>query len=1300
MWFKKRGRIRSGDRRILKVYHIDPILENYVCVHTDVNHRKLIFLVDSGSDISLIKEDSLFYLKDIDRHDIIKIQGISEDYIEALGSLQVDLSFSNLVCDQKFILVDSDFPIPHDGIIGRDFLKKYRVSLEYGEDDYLYFRNDDLSVPIVSTPFNDRITIPSRCEVVRKINLPSSDDFVVSDTLENSQVFIARAIINQKSPFVRLINLSTSPISISVNTIRLEPLSDFHIVSQDISKRTAEVLDILKKNFPKHIHTSLRSKLNKLCVEYAQIFGLKHEPITCNNFYKQKIELVDKNPVYTPQYKLNHSQLKIIEEQVDKLLKDRIIRHSKSNYNNPIILVPKHSKNGEKWRLVVDFRNLNKKLIKDKYPLPRIDRIFDQLGHSKFFSVCDLMSGFHNIELEEDSRKYTAFTTHKGFYEFNRLPFGLAISPNSFCRMMAIAFAHLTPDIAFLYVDDIIVLGRTEEEHLNNLRKVFDVCLKHNLKLNPDKCTFFRPEVSYLGHTITANGILPDKSKFNLIRDYPTPKSSDDVKRFVAFANYYRKFVKNFAELTYHLNQLTRKNVLFKWTSIHDNAFMKIKHILCNSPLLTYPDFEQPFYLTTDASNIACGAVLSQMKDKVLKPIAFASRTFTQGEQHKSVIEKELTAIHFAVNYFKPYLFGYHFFIQTDHKPLVYLFSLKNPSSKLNRIRLDLMDFDFTIEYIKGENNPVADALSRISINTLKDKYKQVLMMTRSKTLASKSKQRQSETISVSENHDEPNIYFETNNNIIRKFPEIKFNFARNCAIIGYAMHRHKPQIITEILFKEHDIFLKDLAKINGNNKVPQREGANYEDIWIPGLNYDKSIAHVASADIEALMIRSAANPQCDNEAGQARKCITQKMAIPGNIINKNNGQIIQKILKIIYDTAVEKKLMNIKINTKDELLRNLKTNELHNYEKILNSVKIILYDSPLQIKNKKMQKDIIKNYHDSIMLSGHSGFQRLYSLLKSKYNWKNMVQNVKAFTKTCQHCQLNKPSFKILETLQLTTTPIRAFDEILIDTYGPLPSMNVDGFKYLLTMQCSLTKFIIIGPMKDKTADSIARCIFNDFVSIHGFMKSLRSDLGTEFNNDIVGCLTKFGQIGHNFSAGYRPQTIGSLERNHRRLNEFLRIYRHLDSTVNWVDLAKCFAFCYNSIPNPLLNHYSPYELVYGRKPNLPDFIKNNTIEPIYDLDHYAKELKFNLQKSNAIVKNFVEQQKIVVKRKFDEQANPINIQINDQVKLTNDAKKTKLDQLYVGPFTVTDIQGKNAIITRNNKNQKVHKNRLSKYY
>lgn len=220
------------------------------------------------------------------------------------------------------------------------------------------------------------------------------------------------------------------------------------------------------------------------------------------------------------------------------------------------------------------------------------------------------------------------------------------------------------------------------------------------------------------------------------IQEYPCPNDKESTKRFVAFANFYRKFIKNFASIAQPLNQLTRKSTIFAWKEEHEEAFLAIKKSLTEPTILAYPNLEKPFILTTDACLNGCGAVLSQIQeDGTERPISFASRSFNKYERNKPIIELELLAIFYAIMHFKPYLYGTNFLVKTDHKPLGYLFSLKNPSQRLLRIRLELEEYKFDIEYIKGSQNVVADALSRISFDEIKDcnqNTAQVRVMTRS----------------------------------------------------------------------------------------------------------------------------------------------------------------------------------------------------------------------------------------------------------------------------------------------------------------------------------------------------------------------------------------------------------------------------------------------------------------------------------------------------------------------------------------------------------------------------------------
>lgn len=357
----------------------------------------------------------------------------------------------------------------------------------------------------------------------------------------------------------------------------------------------------------------MRKKLLDLCTNYSDIFHVDGDKSSTNNFYEQSLTLSDNEPVFTKNYRLPHTQKNEIKNQVNLLLENDLIELSASAYNSPIIIVPKKSVNGtKKFRMCIDYRKLNKKIIPDKFPLPRIEEILEGLGRAKFFSIMDLHSGFLQISLSKESRPATAFSTDTGFYQWKVLPFGINIAPASFSRMMTIAFSGLPPQQAFIYMDDLIVIGISENQHLNNLKNVFDMCRKSNLKLNPDKCYFFKTEVTFLGHICTSEGLKPDPSKISTIIHYPRPQNRDEVTRFHAIANYYRRFIPNFSTISQPLTYLRKKRVAFNWTSKCEDAFNEIKAKLISAPILAYPDFTKQFRVTVDASHQGCGAVISQ----------------------------------------------------------------------------------------------------------------------------------------------------------------------------------------------------------------------------------------------------------------------------------------------------------------------------------------------------------------------------------------------------------------------------------------------------------------------------------------------------------------------------------------------------------------------------------------------------------------------------------------------------------------------------------------------------------------
>ena len=267
-----------------------------------------------------------------------------------------------------------------------------------------------------------------------------------------------------------------------------------------------------------------------------------------------------------------------------------------------------------------------------------------------------------------------------------------------------------------MYLDDIIIYGSTIEEHAKNIETVLQRLRKINLKIKPKKCHFFKNEVKYLGHTISSQGLSPDPDKYETVKNWPTPKTTKEVQSFLGLTSYYRRFIKNFAEIARPLYRLTEKNVNFNWDEHCQIAFQTLKEKMINPPLLAYPNFSNPFLLQTDASDKALGAVLMN-HDK--HPVAFISRKLKQYEVRYSVTDKELLAIVWAVKKLENYLLGQKFCIETDHKALEWLLKMSTPNSRQTKFRLKLEEYDFTIKYIKGKTNVVADALSRVELDSV-----------------------------------------------------------------------------------------------------------------------------------------------------------------------------------------------------------------------------------------------------------------------------------------------------------------------------------------------------------------------------------------------------------------------------------------------------------------------------------------------------------------------------------------------------------------------------------------------------
>ncbi|CAH9076112.1 unnamed protein product [Cuscuta epithymum] len=400
------------------------------------------------------------------------------------------------------------------------------------------------------------------------------------------------------------------------------------------------------------------------------------------------------------------TELKELHKQLQELLEKGFIRPSFSPWGAPVLFVKK--KDGS-MRLCIDYRELNKVTIKNRYPLPRIDDLFDQLKGATTFSKIDLRSGYHQLRVKNEDIPKTAFRSRYGHYEFVVMPFGLTNAPAVFMDLMNRVFSEYLDKFVIVFIDDILVYSKSKEEHEGHLRVVLRTLREHKLYAKFSKCEFWLGQVAFLGHVISKEGIAVDASKISAVRDWVRPMNASEVRSFLGLAGYYRKFVEGFSKIALPLTTLTRKGKRFEWTDRCEESFQKIKECLTSAPVLALPEGTGEFVIYCDASKMGLGAVLMQ-NDRV---IAFASRQLKDYEQNYPTHDLELAAVIHALKIWRHYLYGVQCKIYTDHQSLKYIFTQKELNMRQRRWLELVKDYDCEILYHPGKANRVADALSR-----------------------------------------------------------------------------------------------------------------------------------------------------------------------------------------------------------------------------------------------------------------------------------------------------------------------------------------------------------------------------------------------------------------------------------------------------------------------------------------------------------------------------------------------------------------------------------------------------------
>ncbi|CAB0041212.1 unnamed protein product [Trichogramma brassicae] len=912
------------------------------------------FLIDTGSDLNLLRISSLRTGERINQSRIFSLSGISDGVVKTLRRVAISIGDTPCIMD----LVPENFPIKWDGILGVEFLRAQRATLSFNYNELILNGVELSRIPLIE---HATYFLPARTKtlVTIKISNPDQDGGYIPKINTGEGILAGECLLKTTANTAKLfmINTTNQDVNLTVPPVTVQPFitpsrkirharSEAAGTGQDPERERITAimasLDLTELN-DEEIH-----EIKKFVEKFPRQFHVPGDKLSLTREATHRILTHDDIPVNVKQYRHPPQLREEIDNQIKELLEQDIIEESESPYNSPLWIVPKKAgPNGtRKWRLVIDFRALNEKTIASAYPLPNITEILDQLGRSKYFSTLDLQSGFYQVEIDPKDAPKTAFSTPFQHLQYKRMAMGLKGSPGTFQALMNKVLTGLQGVELFIYMDDIVVYASSLSEHREKMNKLFGRLRTANLTVRPDKCFFLRKKRHSSGISYRKKGANRSRGKRS-------------------------------------------KRSLSK----------PFKRLLSAAPLLQYPNFNEPFLVTTDASDYAVGAVLSQGKIGSDLSVAYVSRTLIDAEVNYSTTEKELLAIVYAVQYFRPYLFGRKFKIITDHKPLVWLHNLKNPTSRLARWRERLHDYDYEIIHKSGKINLNADALSR----------------------------------NPCDQHE----------------PYGEDNIEQEISVIF---------MMTSSADSEHaaEATCKDAEQTNGLPDIPVeeiyellhgsfREGRELERST-NGLPENMAIVN-AQPTAEKTRPEDSTPPRADDSTINAARSTTagreaEQHESIGDDGPESDGED-QPIAK--HDDGIKDTLWPLIENY-------LRTN-------LRGTVTITLCAGLIDTPEVEDRLRIIQESHDSA-LGGHKGVTKTYNRVREKYFWNGMKKEITDYVRSCPTCQKEKLTrVKMRLPLTITTTPTEAFEVIEIDIVGPLP-ITTSGNKYLLTIQCNLTKY------------------------------------------------------------------------------------------------------------------------------------------------------------------------------------------------------------------------------------------------
>ncbi len=1230
--------------------------------------------------------------------------------VKVWGIITVEMRIGGAV-----VIADVTVAEVSHGVLGMDFIWRTKPIIDFnllqltvgGTAVPLRTRNDTpLQLRVVTTeevwiPADHEMVIPA---AVMGIEGPAEGliEPLVGQAVLLDGFQVARAVVvadDRGMVPIRILNVGeqTKILKRGTAVAKLLPVEDCEIVETRIM--TCVPGNASPESVPDHLQDLMErctdgldeedtDAVKSLLSRYSDVFSTGDYDIGRTTLVKHRIDTGDAAPIRQPLRRASPEKRAEIEKQVSELLDKKLIEPSDSPWSSPVVLVAK--KDGTK-RLCLDYRKLNDITVKDAYPIPRIDDALDALGGAKWFSTLDLAAGYWQVALDQDAKDKTAFSTPSGLYSWNVLPFGLCNAPSTFERLMERVLAGLRWETLLVYLDDIIIFGRTIPESIERLEEVFTRLRSAGLKLKPGKCNLLQREVTYLGHLVSEEGIRTDPGKTDAVRNWPTPVTVTQVRSFLGLASYYRRFIKSFADIAHPLHRLTEKKAEFKWSIECDKAFNDLKQALISAPVLAYPQAAGDFIIDTDASAFAIGGVLSQVHDGVEKPIAYGSTSLSKSERNYCVTRRELLAVVTFLKKYRHYIGGRKVKVRTDHGSLRWLCNFKNPEAQLARWLEVLSTFNMELEYRPGSKHVNADALSRKPCRQCV-KWKSQLVSTEKSDQEAQPKNQA--TGQVSDKQCDVGVQTEDTPQSVAVTPESPDS------AIGVQTEA-TPQSVA-------------LTPESPDSAIAVQTEATPQSVAVTQESQDSAIGvqtestpHIESAyenEHDYMTVSDIPRQEPQINSVQAEPEITLEAIREAQLDDDSMSFILKEKEKggdrpswefVAASSASEKtywSLWNVLAMKEGVLVKRWENGD----------GTVVKW---LTVLPKTLRKRVLDELHAS-PTAGHLGRNKTLPKVQERYYWVRMTADVRSYVKQCTGCARKKSPPK-KHRAPLKQLPVGApMERIAIDVLGPLTE-TADGNSFILVVGDYHTKWMETYAIPNQQAETVASKLVEQFVCRFGVPAELHSDQGRNFESQVFKEMCKILNITKTRTTPYNPKSDGMVERFNRTIvnSVALMIQPHQHQT-DWDKYLPFVGMAYRSSVQASTGE-TPNMMMTGREVRLPvDLVVGAVPDEPGCATDYAEGLRERVRAIHERARHALKANMRRQKRNYDRLAHGPIYRVGQFVWLLTKYRKAgltkKLGLPWEGPYlVVTSLSDVTFRIQRSarSKPRIVHGDRLKPY-